>query len=175
METFGWLNAQDKIGCKTCAKFFNKKAINWTPMHAEFLFKNILPNYDYILQTKARRVHDVIKDNKNTMIFSSNVKELARALIDIIEKKEKPIDINSQSIDLDSLSLSLLLKESNIRKKFFEKPPIDIGDGLSEYRQHYYNNFNKLNWLDNGLLDGLDENTKCEPSRYMKSLLNNRD
>ncbi len=124
-EINNWLNTQEILGCKKCASFFNKKEVNWYPLHLEFLVnKNKLPNSSYIRTYKINKIFKHISEEKeNVLIFSSNSKQLCYDFLEFNDDKslynsqlefDDNFDYKELNSDYDSevLSLAFLLKEN---------------------------------------------------------------
>jgi hypothetical protein len=161
-EINNWLSNQETLGCKTCASFFNKREVNWYPLHLEFLVnKNTLPNSSYVRNFKINKIFNSIKEEKeNVLIFASNTKQLCYDFLqytensksdnqfefdDYFDSKELNSDYNSEI-----LSLAFLLKENF--KKFYKSPPIKVNcTDLSLLKNKMANDFEHIYLINNEL------------------------
>lgn len=172
-----WVAVQENIGCKKCASFLNKKAIDWSPYHLEFIMKDYLPNYKYILDYKTHKINDKIKSTKkNVMVFSSNINDLCKGVLQTdnlehISKEDEREEINFTSDDLDLITLALNLKENY--HKYITNPPFELHNVKQEdfkrYQKAFKNNIEQLYCL-NSTLNIEDENSNCESVKYFATL-----
>jgi hypothetical protein len=196
LEIVSWIATQEKVGCKNCASFLNRKSINWTPNHPEFLFKSSLPNSNLLLQQKANAIRETIKNSKiedNIVIFTTKARELAGATINFIEGDESgsrqndesgsrqndEIEFNLRDQDPKTVALALLLKQSNVNNMYFNNPPIRLknveADDFKRYQVDYKELFEKIYF--NNLAKDFDvgemksDDKKCEPLEFLNEQL----
>lgn len=187
LELISWVSAQEKIGCKTCASFFNKKEIQWQPLKPEFLIdKQLLPNIEFIKNYKVKKIEEFVNksQNRTAMVFSSDVRNLCNDYLNSNNKNiEFEFDENfenshfSDQNNINYISLALHLKENSL--DYFNKPPIKMQDVSKENFKNFQNSFNrdfdyiydfKINEIDK-LITKKQENEKmCYPYNYFKTM-----
>jgi hypothetical protein len=190
LELAAWIALQEKNGCKSCASFLNRNAINWTPMHPEFLVKPILPNYDSLQNHKADRVATCIKKSKpdeNIFIFTTRSHKLAASTLSMLSGSNNVKNSSEYQFDLKQgvkeIALSLLLKQSNVDNIYYNNPPINLTSDcdLRSYQKAYRDIYKKIYFNDNEiniseLQDGNthrsgDKLKQCEPLEYVRTLI----